>query len=59
MISCRLPIAPAPEQPGSLGQQFVAVALYLADDLREIDPAAAWENARLIAIPHARGGNAE
>jgi hypothetical protein len=45
---------PSREQPGTLGQQLEAVALYLANPYRRIDPAAAWELARRLVIPHAR-----
>jgi hypothetical protein len=44
---------PSHDQPGTLGQQFAAVAGYLSDPLRLVAPSFAWARARASSIPHA------
>jgi hypothetical protein len=46
-------LRPAAGQPGSLLEQFCSISLFLADDSRELDRAAAWDRARAAAMPHA------
>ena len=42
-VAPRDPRAPSPDQPGTLGQQFLAIAYYLSEPLRHLNPATAWE----------------
>ena len=44
---------PGPHQPGTLGQQQAALDLYYNDFFSWVDPEAAWQRARVVAIPHA------
>ena len=44
---------PTPEQPGSLRQQQAALDVFHNDFFSWVDPDAAWQRARVIAIPHA------
>lgn len=48
---------PHRDEPGTLLQQFAAVAFWLDgdDDERERDPEETWQAARRLAIPHASG----
>jgi hypothetical protein len=46
---------PAPRQPGTLRQQLDAIGYYLTEHARFVDPAGAWQTARLLCIPHAAG----
>ena len=44
---------PTPDQPGTLRQQEAALDVFYNDFFSWIDPDAAWQRARVIAIPHA------
>ena len=48
------PYRPAPEQPGTLAEQFQVIDVYLDDPTRSYDPDGAWELARRLVLPHAR-----
>jgi hypothetical protein len=50
------PPRPSPGQPGSISETLRNFAIYFAtpDHVRRADPAAAWERARRLAMPHAR-----
>lgn len=43
------------DSPGSLFEQFAAIAIYLNDPLRHYWPDDAWQRARCRVMPHARG----
>jgi hypothetical protein len=50
------PPTPSPSQPGTLREQFAAIAFYLRLPayFRRLDHADAWEFARQSVMPHAR-----
>lgn len=50
------PARPSVNQPGTLREQFAAIALYLRLPAyyRRFDPSDAWQFARERAMPHAR-----
>lgn len=45
---------PHSSQPGTLRQQYDALALYLTDPTRRYDPAGAWQMARRLTMARAR-----
>ena len=49
---------PAPGQPGTLGEQLRAVAIFHLTDpeVRRTDPATCWAMARRLSMPHAMRG---